>query len=74
VLIGKRKALVAGSLFALYVAIYSLGRGVIETLRIDESNLIMGLRLNLWTSLILLVSASFIAFKLNRKNASKVGA
>ena len=72
VLIGKRKALVAGSLFALYVAIYSLGRGVIETLRIDESNLIMGLRLNLWTSLILLVSASFIAFKLNRKNASKV--
>jgi prolipoprotein diacylglyceryl transferase len=72
VLIGKRKSLVAGSLFALYVATYSLGRGVIETLRIDESNLIMGLRLNIWTSSILLVSASFFAFNLNRRNVSKV--
>ncbi len=72
VLIGNSKTLASGSIFALYVATYSLGRGLIETLRIDESNLILGLRLNIWTSLVLFLSASFFALKMNRKNPSKV--
>lgn len=72
VFIGNRKALVAGSIFALYVALYSVGRGVIETLRIDESNLIFGLRLNLWTSLILGLSAILIVYRLNNQGQSKV--
>lgn len=72
VLLGRRHELVKGSIFALYVALYSLGRGVIETLRIDESNLILGLRLNIWTSLILFISATSVAYRLNRPGQSKV--
>lgn len=72
VFIGNRKSTADGTIFALYVATYSLGRGVIEMLRIDDSNLILGLRLNIWTSLILTVSASYFLFKLNRKNPSRV--
>ena len=53
----KIRALTPGSVFAAYVALYSLGRGFIETIRIDEANLIFGLRLNILTSLILCVLA-----------------
>ncbi len=72
VFIGKRRKLAAGSIFALYVMLYSLGRGVIETLRIDESNLIFGLRLNIWTSILLFASASYFVYRLNRKVSSKI--
>ena len=65
--IGKRVRFVSGTLFAIYVGAYSFGRGLIEMLRIDEANLILGLRLNLWTSLILLITSSFIAYRLNSK-------
>jgi len=74
VFVGRKRDLFAGSLFALYVALYSLGRGVIESLRIDESNLIFGIRLNLWTSSILFLSATYLAYRSNRRNSSKVEA
>ena len=41
-----------GRVFALYVALYCLGRVWIESLRIDAANQILGLRLNVWTSII----------------------
>jgi prolipoprotein diacylglyceryl transferase len=41
-----------GRVFALYVLLYSVGRGWIEALRVDPANRILGLRLNLWTSLL----------------------
>lgn len=41
-----------GRVFALYVALYCLGRVWIEMLRIDSANLIFGLRLNVWTSIL----------------------
>lgn len=53
----KVRALAPGAVFAAYVALYSLGRGFIETIRIDEANLLFGLRLNIFTSLILCVLA-----------------
>lgn len=65
--IGKRRQLVSGSLFALYVGAYSFGRGLIEMIRIDEANLILGLRLNIWTSLILLLASALILYRLNSK-------
>jgi prolipoprotein diacylglyceryltransferase len=65
--IGKRKQLANGSLFALYVGAYSFGRGLIEMLRIDEANLILGLRLNIWTSLVLLLASAIIFYRLNSK-------
>lgn len=41
-----------GRVFALYVALYCAGRVWIEALRIDDANTILGLRLNIWTSVI----------------------
>jgi len=36
----------AGRAFALHVALYTLGRGWIEYLRVDHANHLLGLRLN----------------------------
>ena len=41
-----------GKVFALYLVIYSLGRVWIETIRIDPSEIILGLRVNVWSALI----------------------
>lgn len=41
-----------GRVFLLYVMLYTLGRVWIEMLRIDPAEQILGLRLNVWTSLI----------------------
>jgi prolipoprotein diacylglyceryl transferase len=46
-----------GRVFALYVALYTLGRSYIETLRIDPAREVFGLRLNVWTSVVLFVGA-----------------
>jgi prolipoprotein diacylglyceryl transferase len=49
-----------GRVFALYVAAYCSGRVWIEALRIDpvEANDVFGLRLNVWTSILLFVLAT----------------
>jgi prolipoprotein diacylglyceryl transferase len=59
----KLRKLRAGSIFALYVGLYSFGRGLIELIRIDESNLILGLRLNVFTSIFLIVAASIYLYR-----------
>lgn len=41
-----------GKVFALYLVIYSFGRIWIEAIRIDPSEIILGLRLNIWSALI----------------------
>jgi prolipoprotein diacylglyceryl transferase len=46
-----------GRVFALYVALYTVGRGWIESLRIDPANEVLGLRLNVWTSILVFVGA-----------------
>mgnify|MGYP006173075389 CR=1 FL=1 len=40
-----------GKLFALYLVYYSLGRIWVESIRIDPSEVILGLRLNVWSAL-----------------------
>ena len=53
-----------GSIFYFYVAAYSFGRLFIEMIRIDEANLIFGLRLNIWvSSLIFLGAATLFRYK-----------
>ncbi|MCY4067703.1 MAG: prolipoprotein diacylglyceryl transferase [Acidimicrobiaceae bacterium] len=47
-----------GSILAFYVLGYGLGRLWIEALRIDTASLLWGLRVNIWMSLVLIVSAS----------------
>ena len=41
-----------GQIFALYVAGYPIGRGVIEFMRTDDANHILGLRVNSWVSIL----------------------
>ncbi|MFI7100368.1 prolipoprotein diacylglyceryl transferase [Streptomyces sp. NPDC050161] len=53
----KRFRLGHGRAFALYVAAYCVGRAWIEYMRVDEAHHILGLRLNVWTALIVLVLA-----------------
>jgi prolipoprotein diacylglyceryl transferase len=57
---GTRFALGHGRMVALYVMVYTLGRGWIESLRIDtvELNDVFGLRFNVWTSIVLFVVAA----------------
>ncbi|HKG52285.1 MAG TPA: prolipoprotein diacylglyceryl transferase [Actinomycetales bacterium] len=57
VLADRRFRLDHGRTFALYVILYTLGRFWFETLRVDPANLILGHRLNEWTSVLVFVLA-----------------
>jgi prolipoprotein diacylglyceryl transferase len=54
----RRKHYTRGRAFALYVMLYTAGRGWIESLRIDDAHKFLGLRLNDWTSVLLFVAAA----------------
>ncbi|MEU0083840.1 prolipoprotein diacylglyceryl transferase [Streptomyces sp. NPDC006274] len=53
----RRFKLGHGRAFALYVAAYCAGRGWIEYMRVDDAHHILGLRLNVWTSILVFVLA-----------------
>jgi prolipoprotein diacylglyceryl transferase len=53
----RRFKLGHGRAFALYVAGYTVGRGWIEMMRTDTANHILGLRVNVWTSILLFIAA-----------------
>ncbi|BDZ43537.1 prolipoprotein diacylglyceryl transferase 2 [Paraoerskovia sediminicola] len=57
----RRFRLGHGRVFWLYVVIYTLGRVWIEMLRIDTAELVLGVRLNVWTSVLVGLGA-LIAF------------
>jgi len=46
-----------GRAFALYVMAYTLGRTWIEMMRTDESEMIGGMRLNVWVSILVFLGA-----------------
>ena len=62
-----------GQSFALYVALYCLGRFAIESLRIDDANKILGLRVNLWTALMVGISAIVVTLRLSRQKTAEIG-
>jgi prolipoprotein diacylglyceryl transferase len=68
-LILVRKKLVPGQIFSAYVALYSAGRLLIESLRIDEANAILGLRLNVWVSALVATLALLNYVRLGRSSA-----
>lgn len=51
-LLASRLNLQWGKVFSLYLVIYSFGRIWIEAIRIDPSEIILGLRINIWSALI----------------------
>jgi prolipoprotein diacylglyceryl transferase len=54
--------LLGGQVFSLYILAYCAGRLVFEALRIDEANLILGIRLNIFVAL-LVGGLSALAFR-----------
>ena len=63
----------AGQGFAIYVALYCVGRFAIESLRIDEANNVLGLRVNLWVALIVGLIASAVALRFARQKTTEIG-
>jgi prolipoprotein diacylglyceryl transferase len=62
-IVERRFRIRPGGLFALYVLAYSLGRVWIETLRIDPSHEIAGVRLNVYVAVLAIVlSAAFFVW------------
>ncbi|MEU8069955.1 MULTISPECIES: prolipoprotein diacylglyceryl transferase [unclassified Micromonospora] len=53
----RRLRLGRGRAFALYVMGYTAGRFWIELMRTDEANLILGVRLNVWTAVLVFLGA-----------------
>ena len=54
----RRKHYTSGRAFALYVMLYTVGRGWIEALRIDDAHRFLGLRLNDWVSMLVFAAAA----------------
>ena len=48
----RRHRFAGGQVFGLYLMAYTAGRCWIEMLRIDDAHRVLGLRLNVWTSLL----------------------
>jgi prolipoprotein diacylglyceryl transferase len=59
VLVDRRFSLARGQIFALYGMLYTIGRLLIELLRDDHANFVLGLRLNVWTSVIVFAGSAF---------------
>ena len=69
-LLDRRFKLVGGQLFACYVMYYTAGRLWIETLRIDKANIVFGLRLNVWTSIVVFLGG-LVAFVVLRRRVKE---
>ena len=69
VALDRRYRLGGGRVFALYVAGYTLGRTWIEMLRIDPANTFLGLRINVFTSVIVFLGA--VVFLVLRRHVGR---
>ena len=67
--VDKRRSLAPGQLMGLYVAGYPVGRIVVEKMRTDEAELILGQRLNVWTSIVVFVLGVWIYWYTGRRAA-----
>jgi prolipoprotein diacylglyceryl transferase len=67
VLVDRRFSLARGQIFALYGMLYTVGRALIELLRTDHANHILGLRLNVWTSVIVFAGSTFAFWYFGRR-------
>ncbi len=68
----RRFQIAGGRLFAVYVMGYTAGRGWIEYLRIDTVNHVLGLRLNVWTSVIVFLGAAVYFVMAGRRSRSSL--
>ena len=69
--VGRRLKLQWGKLFAVYLIWYSAGRVVWESIRIDPSEIILGLRSNVWASIIGIVVGIVILIVQTRRHTGR---
>lgn len=67
----RRYRLGHGRVFWLYVVTYTLGRVWIEMLRIDDAELVLGLRLNVWTSLAMFLLGAIAFVVVGRRSPGR---
>ena len=67
ILIADSRVRKPGSILAVYIFGYGLGRLWIEAVRIDHASLLWGVRVNIWMSLVLIVSATLFMLWSRRK-------
>jgi prolipoprotein diacylglyceryl transferase len=68
---GRKFRLQWGRLFALYLIWYSAGRIVWESIRIDQSEIILGLRTNVWAAIFGVVLGIVIFFVQKRRHPGR---
>ena len=61
-----------GMMMGFYLCAYSMGRFWVENLRIDQANQFLGLRLNVWTSLLVFGLGILLIIWCNRKNFDRI--
>ena len=66
ILVDRKFRLGHGRVFALYVAGYTLGRTVIESMRTDPATMVFGLRINFIVSIVVFIIAVVVFFLLKR--------
>ncbi len=69
----RRRTLRPGELFAVYVIGYGVGRLWVEALRADEASLVLGVRINIWMSLLLIAGGLAVLIR-NRLRSGPAGA
>ncbi len=67
----RRLRLGHGRVFFLYVMLYTAGRLWIELLRIDPAEQVLGLRLNVWTSILVFVGALLAFVVVGRRHPGR---
>ncbi|MEO7058938.1 MAG: prolipoprotein diacylglyceryl transferase, partial [Lapillicoccus sp.] len=66
----RRTRLARGQVLALYIAGYPIGRVVLEFMRTDDANHILGLRVNVWVSLLVFLIGVTLYVLFGRRSRS----
>jgi prolipoprotein diacylglyceryl transferase len=56
----RKRVVRPGNLFVMYVGGYALGRLWVESLRADDASLILGVRINIWVSVLTLIGVAVV--------------
>jgi prolipoprotein diacylglyceryl transferase len=71
----KRFKLRWGKMFGLYLIYYSIGRVWVEAIRIDPSEIVLGLRINIWSAILgMVVGLGVILIQSRRHTGSETSA
>ncbi|MFM2030443.1 MAG: hypothetical protein RI927_63 [Actinomycetota bacterium] len=65
-LLDRKFSLKGGAMFGAYLIYYSIGRIWTENLRIDPSEIILGLRTNVWSALLGVAVGAFVVYRSTR--------